>query len=310
MGSVYIFTEAGELLSASQNSLTEDMETRMLQAFGSGVPNAPTYCAVGRNYAPLIDEPWTRKQLVSEMHRSIISGRFIDPITARAVLLTVFRVQNISTEWREVALFDGDQKVNFGNRARTSCDVIGTGPERWRTGGTNILISDPSGQTEGFGILRVIVPEGGSTTLFETDGVDLNVLGFDTEKARLQLFFSIDRLTDITNIKVEINNRKAGGSNGDYTWTILKADLVDGMNFLDLPFVDAVPTNSPVFDLFEGLSVTYTGSQEDFVCSLDRIRIYQDSGTMLARAELYPVVSKGRQSLIVSWVIEPFSGVA
>ena len=310
MGSVYIFTEAGDLLSASQNSLTEDMETRMLQAFGDRTADAPTHCAVGRNYAPLIDDPWTRKQLVSEMHRTIISGRFTDPITARAVLLTVFRVQNISTEWKEVALFDVAHKVNFGNIARTSCDRIGTGPERWRTGGTNTLISDPSGQTEGFGILRVIVPDGGSTTLFETDGVDLNVLGFDSERARLQLFFSIDRLTNITNIKVKINNRKSGGTSGSYEWTIVAADLVAGMNFLDLPFVDATPALSPVFDLFEGLSIIYTGAEEDIVCSLDRIRIFQDSGTMLARAELYPPVVKGRQSLIVSWVIEPFSGVA
>ncbi len=309
MGKVYVFTEAGELLSASQNVLTEDMETRMLQAFGQRTADAPTHCAIGRSYGPLIDDPWTRKQLVAEMHRSIISGRFVDPITARAVLLTAFRIQNVATEWKEVALFDVEQKVNFGDLSRTSCDVIGTGSGRWKTGGTNTLISDPSGQVEGFGILRAVVPDGGDSSLFSCEKVNLNLLGFDSEKARLQLFFSIDRLTDITNIKIELNNRKAGGSSGDYTWTIVAADLSPGMNFLDLPFIDATPTNSPTFDIFEGIEITFTGAQEDFVCSLDRIRIFQDSGTMLARAEFYPPVSKGRQTLIVSWVIEPFSGV-
>ncbi len=308
MGKVEVYTAAGELVSTSHNVLMEDMETRMLQAFGSRIADAPTHCAVGRSYAPLIDDPWTRKILVSEMHRALISGRFVDPITARAVLLTAFRVQNIATEWKEIALFDGEQKTNFGSLSRTSCDVIGTGSKKWTTGGTNTLISDPSGQTEGFGILRVVVPEGGSTTLFSCDGVNLNVLGFDTSTARLQLFFSIDNLADITNIKVELNNRKVGGSSGDYTWTIVAADLVAGMNFLDLPFVDAAATGSPVFDLFEGIEITFTGSQENFVCSLDRIRIFQDSGTMLARAELYPAITKGRQTLIVSWLIEPFSG--
>ncbi len=317
MGNIQIQSE-GELLWEGENILTQAYEIAVLRSlFGRG-STPPLYCAVGAGYAPLVDTPWKSKRLEAEMKRLRISGTFVEPLSQRSNLLTAFRAQNVNTLWRELGLFDSPELAAYGNRAATSCDSLnssdggGNNSSRWDTGLTpspgNTLSTNPGLAVEGVSSISCV---GEADTLFENKSIDIDTSGLFEDNVRLQMHLGISdpTLLHATNdLEIIVYTDKLAGSDF-YTWKIQQADLSSGHNFIDIGFADTTSeTGTPTFASLKAIRIQATSRQEGMGFSLDSIRVFQDSGTMLARAEIYPALTKTFGSTqMITWTIEPFS---
>jgi hypothetical protein len=314
MGSVYISDETGHVLWEGENTLTNVFQRRLLLGLSRPLPG-PQYCAVGQEYGVLVDEPWRRVALEKEIHRLRVNGTFVDPLSHRAHVVTAFRSQNANTTWRELALFTRVENAHYGDRSVTSCDGLNanTPAKKWTTWPGNTLIADPAVRTEG---LAALVCTGDATpTIFANTGVGIRSVvgtaGIDlTMSARLQFYLGISNPAGLTSGLFVF--AYPGISLTDYfRWDLSASDLSAGINAIDLQFNAATRVGSPTEKpLCFTLALVTLSRASGMWFTLDRIRVFEEHGTMLARTEIHPAIHKpAGTTRIVTWVIEPFNSI-
>lgn len=313
MGSITISDGQGNCVWEGRNVLTESFQLSVLRGLIGHPSNIPRSCAVGVTYDEMNspqaqDTPWNKRNLNSEISRRLISGSFINPITSSAHILIVFRSPDINTTWRELALFDSKEFSSYGDRVATSCDALNSGSttRKWETGSGNTIFADPASAVEG---VAALVTQGDTDLLFRNQGVALNGDGMTT-RARLQFFLGVSNPTSLHSTN-GVNVRAYTVYSGTYwEWTIDDSDLSAGYNFIDLTFDDASTQPSDSSLSIVALQIQAVGRSAGMSFNLDGIRLFEESGTMLARAEIHPPLTKFVGStLVINWIIESFSEV-
>jgi len=167
------------------------------------------------------------------------------------------------------------------------------------------MFADPSAAVEGIGGL-VVQTVDSTALLFNNRGLQFRKFHHleAGDAVRLQMFFSVDNPDNLGPLTITAYHEHEGAE-PDHTWVWTVNDLKGGTNALDLYFRDAVgPTDHAL--IIERVRIEASNRAADVVCSLDRLRLFIENGTMLARAELNPAQNKSSGTRVITWIIDPF----
>ncbi len=242
------------------------------------------YIALGQTRTSNPD-PRSLTALEDEFERTAVTARSVYQDT-KARLAATFSATTGCGTIREVGLFDADAKQQMLN----SCDVT----TNWTSG-------------NGVVVLNTIDPKEGSACI-ETVGTDsiplanyslgVSYSGFTTND-RLQLWYYISDPTLLTLMRLHI-----GSSGSDYYQFTISGQLATGWNWFSLPISSAQVIGNPDINAISRFWVfsTKTNSVTE---RLDKIRLFQRSGTMWFRSELTTDKNKAYNTVItVYWYVE------
>ena len=194
-------------------------------------------------------------------------------------------------DWSHVMLVDTAPT----SLAVNSCDSV----TNWDSPGLGSLSASTTRQ-EGTNSLQISITTGSGTATFRNASISVEagtLPAFATEE--LNFYFYVNDVSRISaSMTVELSSSTTNDTD-EYQWTVLVTDVVNGWNFLSLPFSNATVVGSPNIAAIVRfrMLVPITGASST-VLRLDRIQLFSPIGTPMAIVRLSPTFTKDVDSFV------------
>lgn len=185
----------------------------------------------------------TRTKLVTEINRRAITSRVL--LGNYEVRLLVPFARGVATgDWTEIGLWYTDS-ANVFVKTVSSCDSLTHNSQNWTTSTGGSLSVEAVDYKEGLAALENF---GNAAVPFEHTALNVGTTGKTNTSTTLflQLWYYIDSTANLnTGITVELASSATNDTN-EISWTIAKASLSNGWNFLRLKFSDGTNTSPAI----------------------------------------------------------------
>lgn len=292
---ILIDEDTGDLLDWVHNDITEAHKEGYASWLAGETIDPPNYIAVG-NVGALPTETLAQfSALKSEMDRAELAGRSRQTaIVAR--LLGVFQLGRGVGEINEFGLFGSAADVDEVDDCDSDTD--------WSS--DNTLAVDTEVFREGTGSLKA---EGSGDISFENDSLGLGDIGA-TVNSYLQFWYYIDDASNLgtDGLTIELSSSTTNKQDA-YRWVIATDDLDDDWTWMNLLIDDATVVGTPDLDAFVRLTIYCESKTASVVERIDKVRIFNKSGVLWARAEPNSTITKAfTQVLGVYWFFSAREG--
>lgn len=319
-GTVYI-SDDNNNLDIANNRITSTFLKNIVKFWGAWDQDqadtlAPAiYCAVGAgNENP--DFTHTATSLEKEAKRLVSFSQSLEPVTNRTRISTIFRGSDANFDWKEIGLFSAEEVVYTLERCESSTSST------WTTIDVNDLryVSDSlvvqdtgsvilTGDLTNPRVLLEITDLGKLAAKSSNGHLVSGIVGSDQANIFLQFFLLLDSPSSFTGpIVANLSNYGDSGYNG-WKWQILPSELEIGWNFISLNMLSGQISGDITKPITKfRLSSASAGGIR--VWGIDELRLFRNSGNLLARIVLESPISKTfGESKTVTWVIDPLGAV-
>lgn len=287
-----------ELVYRGHNSLTATARERIVRFLIDEAVDTPDFIALD-SIAKLNSETAAQMTaLKAEFARVQITadGKLrSQPTTARYVALVSPGTGTGIV--RGFGLFDSAEDVDVVSAADATTN--------WTSG--NALTVNTDDYREGTGSLQSV---GTAALSFRNELLAVGITG-KTTSDYLQFWYYIDDVDFLPagGLEFELSSNTADGSD-QYAFTVAKADLSDGWNWISEQISGATATGSPNLDAIVRFRLFTTGVKSSSATEkLDHIRLFSKNGNLWAHSSPITAITKGiHETLGVYWFITAEEG--